>query len=142
MKMAVVFMLLLVSLPAFGQSNYAELSGTVLDPERGAIVGASIQLTSVSTHAERNVSSNEHGIFQIPGLLPGDYKLTVKAPGFAEIDQALRLEVGQQLSLNLTLQLGTVATAVEVQRRSRAAGQDGRQCRRGHRAHLHCKPAA
>ena len=114
MKMAWVFVLLLASLPAFGQSNYAELSGTVLDPERAAIVGASIQLTSLSTQAERIVSSNEHGIFQIPGLLPGDYKLIVKAPGFAESNQSLRLEVGQQLSLNITLQLGSVASALDV----------------------------
>ena len=113
-KIVVVLLLLLVSMPVLGQSNYAELTGTVLDPEHAAIVGASIQLTSVSTHAERNVSSNEHGIFQAPALLPGDYKLTVKAPGFAEANQSLRLEVGQQLSLNITLKLGSVASAVEV----------------------------
>src|SRR3954469_4842014 len=107
LKMFVFFMLLIVPLTAFGQSNYAELSGTVLDPARGAIVGASIQLTSVATHAERTVSSNEHGIFQMPGLLPGDYQLTVKAPGFADAVQPLRLEVGQQLSLNITLRLGS-----------------------------------
>ena len=114
MKMAVVFMLVLVSLPAYGQSNYAVLTGTVLDPERRAIVGASIRLTSESTRAERIVSSNEQGIFQVPGLLPGDYKLTLKAPGFAEIDQSLQLEVGQRLNLDLNLKLGSVANAVEV----------------------------
>src|SRR5206468_10371080 len=38
----------------------------------------------------------------------------VKAPGFAEANQSLRLEVGQQLSLNITLKLGSVASAVEV----------------------------
>src|SRR5262249_12113370 len=105
---------LLVSVSAFGQSNYAELSGTVLDPERRAVVGASIHLTSVSTQAERIVSSNEHGIFRIPGLLPGDYKLTVNAPGFADTDRSLLLEVGQQLSLDITLKLGSVASAIEV----------------------------
>ena len=114
MKIAVVFVLLLASLPAFAQSNYAELSGTILDPERAAIVGASIQLTSVSTGTERVGSSNEHGIFQIPGLQPGEYKLTVKAPGFADANQTLRLEVGQQLSLNLTLKLGSVTSDVKV----------------------------
>jgi len=113
-KMTLVFVLLLSSLPAFAQSNYAVLSGTVLDPERRAIAGASIQLTAVATHAERAVTSNEEGIFQIPGLLPGDYKLTVKAPGFAEPDLSLRLEVGQQLSLEVILKLGSIANAVEV----------------------------
>ncbi len=114
MKKVVVFMLLLVPFAAFGQSNYAIVSGTVLDPERRAVVGASIHVVSVATHAERVVSSNEEGIFQIPGLLPGDYKLTVKAPGFSEPDLSLRLEVGQQLSLELILKLGSVASALEV----------------------------
>ncbi len=113
-KMAVVFILMLVSLPVFAQSNYAELSGTVLDPGRGAIVGASIQLTSVSTLAERTASTNVHGIFQIPGLPPGEYKLLVKALGFAETNQSFRLEVGQRLSLDLTLKLDSVAKAIEV----------------------------
>jgi len=109
-----VLLLFVVSLSAFGQSNYAELSGTVLDPGRAAVVGASIQLTSLSTQAERTVSSNEHGIFQIPGLLPGEYKLTVKAPGFTESSRSLWLEVGQQLSLDITLKLGSVVSAVEI----------------------------
>jgi len=113
-KIAVVVALLFVTVPAYSQSNYAALSGTVVDPEHRAIAGATVQLTSVSTRAERLVSTNEQGIFQIPGLLPGDYKLVVKAPGFAEADQALRLEVAQQLSLDLTLKLGSVANVVEV----------------------------
>src|SRR5215472_4719233 len=113
-KMAVVVALLFVSVPAYSQSNYAALSGTVVDPEHRAIAGATIQLTSVSTGAERTASTNDQGIFQIPGLLPGDYRLVVKALGFAEADQALRLEVAQQLSLDLSLKLGSVANVVEV----------------------------
>src|SRR5215470_11981142 len=113
-KIAVVVALLFVTVPAYSQSNYAALSGTVVDPEHRAIAGATVQLTSVSTRAERLVSTNEQGIFQIPGLLPGDYKLVVKAPGFAEADQALQLEVGQQLSLDINLKLGSIAGVVEV----------------------------
>ena len=40
MRVIALFLMMLASLPAFAQSNYAELSGTVLDPERAAIVGA------------------------------------------------------------------------------------------------------
>ena len=47
MKLVAGFLLMLASCFAFGQSNYAELGGTVLDSERAAIVGATIQLTSV-----------------------------------------------------------------------------------------------
>jgi hypothetical protein len=110
-----IFALMLASVPAFGQSNYAYLSGTILDPQNRVLAGASVQLTSLSTRAARRVSSNDQGIFQISGLLPGDYELNVQAPGFAALTQALRLEVGQQLNLDLTLKLASISNTVQVE---------------------------
>src|ERR1044072_1042881 len=101
-----ILFLLLFSLPslsmlAFGQSNYAVLSGTVLDPQQRIVPEASVQLTSVSTHAMRHARSNEQGIFQIPVLLPGEYELKVEVSGFTTFTQMLRLEVGQQHNLDI-----------------------------------------
>jgi len=106
--------LLLFSLAASAQSNYAVLSGSVTDPQRAAIPGATVQLTSVSTRALRQVGSNEQGSFQIPGLLPGDYELKVEAQGFAVLAQTLRLEVGQKMTLEVNLKVASVTQAVEV----------------------------
>lgn len=102
-------------MPVYAQSNYAVLNGAVLDPQQHAVPGASAQLTSLATRAVRQVSTNEDGLFQIPGLPPGDYELTLQATGFAPFTQRLRLEVGQQLTLNVSLKLGSVATTVDVQ---------------------------
>ncbi|HEX8186240.1 MAG TPA: carboxypeptidase regulatory-like domain-containing protein, partial [Blastocatellia bacterium] len=122
MRKLVLFCLLFsmpsLSIPAFGQSNYAVLSGTVSDPQQRALPDASVQLTSVSTHAVRHAISNEQGIFQIPGLLPGDYEIKVEASGFAPYSQTLRLEVGQQVALDINLKLGSVNTSVDVQARA------------------------
>ena len=107
--------LLLVALPLFGQSNYAVLSGTVLDPDKHVTVGATVELTSVDTKAERRVISNEQGIYQIPGVLPGDYELAVSAPGFAKWTRTLRLEVGQQVTMDINLKLSTISSTIEVQ---------------------------
>ena len=46
--------------------------------------------------------------------MPGDYSLEVQATHFATLNQSLRLEVGQELSLNLTLKVATVQNVVEV----------------------------
>ena len=62
-RVIALFLMMLASLPAFAQSNYAELSGTVLDPERAAIVGASIQVTSVSTHVHGDLLQHRHPLF-------------------------------------------------------------------------------
>jgi hypothetical protein len=118
--------LLLISIHAHGQSNYAGLSGTVFDPEQRVIPGAAVELKSAGTQSVRNVSSDEQGIFQVSGLLPGDYELTVRAAGFASSVQTLRLEVGQELTLDVSLNLAGVENeqveiqAVEVLRTTRA----------------------
>ena len=108
------FFLLLASSSALGQSNYASLSGTVFDPQQQAVPGAAVQLMSDSTGASRQVTSNEQGIFQVTGVLPGAYKLTVQAAGFAQLTQNVTLEVGQQMTLGVGLKVSSLTTTVDV----------------------------
>lgn len=106
---------LFIQVNCLGQSNYASLSGTVFDPQRRAIPDASIQLVSSSTHAVRQVTSNEQGIYQITALLPEEYKLNVQAAGFLAFTQTVHLEVGQQLTHDVTLQLTSLTGTVKIQ---------------------------
>src|SRR6266480_6079728 len=112
---AQLLLLFVVVFPVFAQSNYASLSGTIFDPQKQVIPGASVHLTSVSTSAVRQVSSNDQGIFQINGLLPDAYKLTVQAPGFALFTETVRLEVGQQMTLDVNVKLSSLSTTVQVE---------------------------
>src|SRR5258707_5054813 len=101
-----------------GQSNYASLTGTVFDPQRQAIPGASIQLMSVGTRAVRQVASNEQGIYEITGLLPEEYQLTAQASGFSALTQTLHLEVGQRTTCDVTLHRPSLSGSVNVQSES------------------------
>lgn len=84
MRRATVLLLLCLAPRAFGQSHYATVSGAVSDPQRSPVAGAAVVLASRETHAERRVATNSEGIFQITGILPGDYDLSVTASRFAE----------------------------------------------------------
>jgi hypothetical protein len=106
---------LLAPLVCLGQSNYARLNGTVFDPQQQVVPGASLRLISVTTEATRQVVSNEHGMYQITGLLPGEYKLRAEATGFALWHQTLSLEVGQQMKCDVTLTLSSVSGVVQVE---------------------------
>ena len=106
--------LLSSSSTALGQSNYARVSGTVFDPQQQALPGATVQLTSDSTLASRQSTTNDQGIFQVTGLLPGLYKFSVHATGFAPLNQNVTLEVGQQMTLDVTLKLLSVSSTVDV----------------------------
>lgn len=104
----------LVPSPGMSQSNYAMLGGTVLDPQNHAIPGVNVLLTSVATQVERKATTNEVGIFQVTGLSPGEYTLSIQSPGFTEFSRSLRLEVNQQLNLDVNLKIASVAGAVDV----------------------------
>src|SRR5262245_22802893 len=114
--MKIIWLLLFtcLSISIYAQSNYAVVGGTVSDPQRQPLAGASVQIRSLSTQAVRKVTADAQGIFQITGLLPGDYELSVQATGFSPVKQQLRLEVGQQLSLDVSLKLATISSTVEV----------------------------
>ncbi len=94
------------------QSNYANLSGTVFDPQQKVLPGVAVQLTAEGTGASRQTVTNELGMFQITGLPPGAYQLTVKSSGFATLTQSITLEVGQSMTLDLNLRVASVTTAV------------------------------
>ena len=114
----IFFCFLVLTSEVRGQSNYAALSGSVLDPQQRAIPQARVQLSSTVTGAEREAITNGEGIFQITGVAPGEYELSVNAEGFAPLSRHLRFEVGQQMSANLELQLATVTGTVDVSARA------------------------
>jgi len=109
-------LLLLLSLAysAFGQSNYATLTGTVTDAQQLPVAGASVELTAASTGAVRRVVTNQQGLFEAPALLPDEYQLKIEATGFAVAHRNLRLEVGQKSALNITLNVGSLNEGVKV----------------------------
>src|ERR1035438_3559157 len=57
------------------------LAGTVMDPSGAVISGARLTLTSASGE-ERTASTGSDGSYRIPLLPPGEYRLSVDAPGF------------------------------------------------------------
>jgi hypothetical protein len=99
---------------ASAQSNYAVVRGSVFDPQHRAIPGAHIHANEVSTGAEREVVSNASGLYEIAGLQPGAYTLTVDGQGFSETTQSINLEVGQQATLDIQLRVTQDVQTVKV----------------------------
>jgi hypothetical protein len=77
-------------------------------------VGAHIHLSEVSTGAAREVVSNATGLYEIAGLQPGAYSLTVESQGFAQLKENIDLEVGQQATLDIDLRVNKDSQTVTV----------------------------
>ncbi|HWW97117.1 MAG TPA: carboxypeptidase regulatory-like domain-containing protein [Edaphobacter sp.] len=101
-----LFALFLSASLALAQTNYATLSGVVMDPQHLAIPHAKVTLTAVETGAERAVVANGQGVYEAGGLLPGSYLVRAESSGFAAARRSLQLEVGQQTTLDVMLTVG------------------------------------
>ena len=75
---------------------------------------ADIRVRSVETGAVRFTVTGPAGRFEIPGLTPGEYKFEIQAAGFALAKHTIRLEVGQNMRLDLGLTIGDAQTSVDV----------------------------
>jgi hypothetical protein len=71
-----LLLLAIMASPLRGQS--ASITGRVLDSAGALISRSEVSVVATATGTERAVKSNEQGIYNIPLLLPGEYKLTVK----------------------------------------------------------------
>ena len=107
------------------------LTGRVVDPSGRAVPGANVMVRNIATLVERTVPTNSEGIFEIPALPPGSYRLQVSAPGFRLVTvEALTVEVARILVQDVRLELGDVSQEVTV--KSEAGLIDGATTSVGH----------
>ena len=100
---------------AWAQSVTATLVGTVFDASNAAIPNAKISLANKGTNVTRTTSCNSHGDYIIGNLPPGMYQLVAEHEGFRRtIVGDMELFVNQTARLDVVLQVGALAEAVEV----------------------------
>jgi hypothetical protein len=109
--------MLFVILPVhvFAQSSNASLGGTVTDATGALIPGVTVNATNAGTGIVSTLLTNEEGAYQFPALQPGAYTVSAALPGFQTYTYSgVTLGISQQVRLNFTLQLSSVAQQVEV----------------------------
>jgi hypothetical protein len=93
----------------------ASISGTVTDTSGSKMAGVDIVITNVGTGIATTTSTAGEGSFGVPNLQPGNYEVSATAKGFSTLlRKGITLTVGQELILNLSLQVGGVNEQVTV----------------------------
>ena len=79
------FFVLLIALavPAFSQSNKADIVGTITDSNGAGVTDREVTATKVDTGASRSSNTDSSGNYLLPLLDIGIYKVTVTKQGFA-----------------------------------------------------------
>jgi hypothetical protein len=106
---------LFVVTPSIAQSPNGTISGIVLDPSGGVIVGAEILIVNDATNVQYSGRTNSEGIYVVPNLPPGPYRLQVSKIGFKTlIKPDIVLNVQDALAINFSLPIGAASETVTV----------------------------
>src|SRR5574341_486313 len=112
---AVLVVAVFVSVPTAAQTSQSEIRGTVVDQSGGGLPGVTVTATHVETGTLRTTVTSETGVFLMPALPVGLYRVHLELAGFTSVvRENLRLEVGQSALLNFTMRLATVQETVTV----------------------------
>jgi hypothetical protein len=115
--LVVLFVFAAGLLPAFGQTgSTSALTGRVTDLTGAALPGVEVTATSVATNQPRMVVSAEDGVYRIPLLEPGAYKVKFILAGFKTAElMGVNLVVTETSVLNHIMDVGTASQEVTVE---------------------------
>lgn len=100
---------------ATGQATNGTIAGSVVDEAQAAVVGAKVTATSLQTGDTRTAKTNKVGGYRIDSVPPGTYKIVITADTFdAATVPSVTVNASVIASVDVTLQIGSVATTVEV----------------------------
>src|SRR6267142_3256430 len=107
---------LLFSLPALAQTaSTGALTGQITDPNGAVVAGAQVKALNEATGEKREVVSQESGIYVVPLLLPGSYRLEYTKRGFkSSVKTGLQINVTETKRLDVQLEVGSLEEKVVV----------------------------
>jgi hypothetical protein len=96
------------------QDPVGAIEGVVTHQQAGALA-AHVTAQNLDTGQEKDAVAEENGLFRIPLLPVGKYRVTVAAPHFATlVREPVTVDIGQTVRLELSLEIATVKSTVTV----------------------------
>ena len=103
------------SIPATAQTILGSITGTVKDSTGAAVPGAAVAAENIATGLAVKTTTDGKGLYSIPSLPAGTYRLTFKKEGFdAETHTEVPVNGDRTTTVDGSLKIGAVSTAVEV----------------------------
>jgi len=111
----VLLSVLIATCVLFAQNPRGSLRGTVQDASGARIPSAKIVVKSLDSPLQREAASEDRGEFRLDDLLPGAYRMTVTAVGFAPAQANVTIAVSSVREVTVTLKLAAPAETVSVE---------------------------
>lgn len=100
---------------AHAQTVTGSLVGRVADASDAVIVDARVVATEIMRGVSRETKTNEQGVYNIPSIEPGVYRVEIERQGFKKfLADHVEVNINTTVRVDATMQLGAVAESVEV----------------------------
>ena len=94
----------------------SQIQGTIQDSTGSAVPGALVKVTQTETATVRTTNTGANGVYVLPNLPIGPYRMEVSKEGFSTyVQTGIVLQVATNPTIDITLKLGAVSEQVEVQ---------------------------
>jgi outer membrane receptor protein involved in Fe transport len=114
--MAIIVGVVLLSLSAalFGQVSTGTLAGTVTDSTGAVLPGSQIAATSIERGQVHSTVTDSAGLYSLPSLPPGPYKVSVTAPGFGTKTATVEISIDRVVRQDFFMAVSSATSTVEV----------------------------
>lgn len=109
-----VVLVLVIGVPASGQTVTATVLGTVTDNSGGVMPGVSVTAKNTGTGFTRTSVSDEKGRFEIRAAPVGPYEIASELQGSKKQVKAVQLTVGAEVTMNFAMEVGGLEQTVVV----------------------------
>lgn len=106
-----VVALALFTVVGWCQGNLGDSTGRITDPSGAAVPKAAVTLESLDTGTRLKAGSSSDGLYSVPGVAPGRYRITVTKAGVKAFTQE---PVVITTATVIRLTVGTVSEMVSV----------------------------
>ena len=112
-----VLLLILLAFPhsLLTQTGSGGLSGTIVDASGAAVSEAKVTVVNEDSGAQVVTLANSEGLYRVPSLLPGSYRVEAAKTGFEKlVRRGLVVTTGQTVLADLTLKIGATSEIVTI----------------------------
>ncbi len=114
-SLVAISLFLSAAICSFGQTFTGTILGTARDSSGAQVPNVKITVVETETNSRRSAVSGKGGLFEIPLLPPGQYRVEAELTGFKKfVRSELRLEISQKMEIPVTLEPGSISESIVV----------------------------
>ena len=108
------------------QTTYGTIRGAATDPSGAMVSGVAVVVRNTNTGIENRVQTQQNGLYEVMNLIPGTYSVSAEIAGFKKtVVSDIRLETASTVRVDLKMEMGDVATSVQVEAHAPVVNTEG-----------------